>query len=301
MALNRTETYMYPYLSENSDDYSETSFESTCDIKENNNGVIEFEVTYKINNEEINNRVKSKELNVVCEINCSLLRKRIVRKFDSESQKMLIDDETMNFDDRTNVICYLIAAKDIYYSNEKLAGGWKGETIYLQKNNIIGESNLNTLYIHHNRNYGRNSIFNFVAVQSMNDIDPIRVNLDGERIVFNMSQKRFNEFNTLQVKSSSLIISSTVLPIFTQILESMKQNDDDEDDNPFNTKYSNHKWYKIIKQKYESLFKESPKSSNQSSFVRAQLLLSNIIYQTFEYGIVAQLNKDNNTEVGYEG
>ena len=300
MALNRTETFVFPYLSENSEDYKDTSFTSECRVKEDSNGSIQFEVSYGINNEELAERIKSKDLNVVCEINCSSLRKRIVKRFDAESNTLFIDDETMNFEGKTQVICYLVAAKDVYYSNSKLNGAREGEFVYIQKHNIIGESNVNTFYIYHDRDYGRKSIFNFVPVQDMADTDPIRVNLDGERIVFSLSEKRKKELDDLQADSSSLIISATVLPIFTQILEFMKEKEEGGEPNEFNSTYGDKGWYIVLKNKYEKLFDENPEESTQNSYVRAQALLNNIVYQNFDYGIVAQI-KAKKENVDYEG
>ena len=273
MQTNRYKIYSFPYLAEFSSDFKKSEFhiEGRAEYDSKQETII-YGVSYSINNDYINKLIANQDLKVVVKISCRPLGLvRVVDvPFNSNSVKYSVN--SLDVDGDVDIDAFLVTNKDIKIKDESLSKEWEGEEPYVEKGNVVGESNTYVISIDHYKDGGKQSIVSFTEVKSMNDKEYFEVDLSGDRIVFRLSSNMYKHYTKVCNKNEESIIVDFLIPEFTSILQQMKESGYDSD-NLFNTTNKNKEWYKVITNKDLKEFNKDPCQSDISPLIAAQLLL----------------------------
>jgi len=269
--MNRYKIYSYPYLADYSSDYRKSTFRLESTPGKNADNIV-IRVSYKIMNQEINQEIAEGKLKVVCQIYCRTLGLVKTKEFNNKSNEIITSFDPLDLEEEVEIKAYLIANISFPFKNKDLSIKWIDENAFVQKNNIIGESNSSIITIKHAKSGDKRSIFSFVPNKDMETKDGVRILLSEERIIFSMSPDMFKYFNRVQSKKEELVICGFLVPAITEILSNMKEKDDEP--NNFNLDYQSKNWYKVIFYKYERFFDKDPREGLISPFLAAQKLFT---------------------------
>ena len=268
-------------------------------------GNIVVQANYFLNEcESYKELIKQGKMKVVLLVNCSKLSFRKSYEFDNNSNSLQICIDSMSVTDDVVFTAYLVANDDIVVDFPEINKEWQSLKACVQKNNVIGETEDETLRVKHsNKRGGSNSIFSFVPRSGAKDNEPIYVTLGQDRIIFSMSENRLNQYRLIQRKSWQVVLGSVIFPVIVEIFEKMKaEPDPDTDTNDFVSQYRNKTWYTVLSTQYKAVFNkdgdmesedavdpENPKTA-KDPFFAAQVLLKEPINNCFEYAFEAQKN-----------
>lgn len=293
MPTNRLKIYSYPYFSDFTSDFKKSEFhiEGRAEYNNEYNQVI-FGVSYSINNDYINRLISNQDIRVVVKISCKPLGYlRVVDvPYGTTSIKHPID--SLDIDGDVDIDAYLVTNKDIRLKDSSLSKDWEGEEPFVEKGNVIGESNTYVITIDHYKEGGKQSIVSFTPVKALDDKEYYEVDLGGERIAFRLPTKMHKHYSKISKKNEESIIADFLIPEFTFILQSMKEIEDQ--DNAFNMRYKNKEWYKVISNKYEKEFHRDPCNSDMDPLTAAQILLkvgpkrNNAVYKELDFVVKAR-------------
>lgn len=272
MQTNRYKIYSYPYLAEFSSDYKKTEFHiegrAEYGAKEE---LIVFGISYSINNDYINRLIAGGDVKVFVKIACKSLGFLRVVDIPANSNSIKYSIPSLDVDGDVDIDAYLVTDKDIKIKDDSLSKEWIDEEAYVEKGNIIGESNTYVISIDHFKEGGKQSIVSFTEVNRLNDKEFYEVDLSGDRIVFRLSSKMFKSYNKVSKKNEESIIVDFLIPEFANILQQMIEKEDE--DNSFNTTNKDKEWYKVISHRYEKELNRDPCAGEISPLIAAQLLL----------------------------
>lgn len=272
MQTNRYKIFSYPYLAEFTSDYKKSEFHIESIAKyDSENEIITFGISYSINNDYINRLISKGDVRVSVKLSCKHLGFVKVVDIPSGDTSKKIPVQSLDVDGDVDLDAYLVTNNDIRISDESLSKEWIEEEAYVQKGNIIGESNTYVITIDHFKDGGKQSIVSFTEVNRLNDKEYYEVDLSGDRIVFRLSSKMFKHYAKVSKKNEESIIVDFLIPEFTNILQQMIERDDN--DNPFNNNHKEKEWYKVISHRYEKELNRDPTAGEISPLIAAQLLL----------------------------
>lgn len=272
MQTNRFKIYSYPYFAEFTSDYKKAEFhiEGRAEYDNSTESII-FGISYSINSDYLNRLISQDDVRVAVRIACKPLGFQKTINIPSNSKSVKYAVHSLDVDGDVDIDAYLVTNKDIKLSDSSFSKEWEGEEPFVEKGNVIGESNTYVISTDHYRDGGKQSIVSFTEVRKMNDKEFYDVDLSGDRIVFRLSSKMFKYYNKVSKKNEESVIVDFLIPTFTFILQQMKE--DKDSDNIFNTNNRNKEWYKVISNKYEKELNDDPCTSEIKPFVAAQLLL----------------------------
>lgn len=293
MPMNRLKIYSYPYFSVFTSDFKKPEFHivGRAEYNSENNQVV-FGVSYTINNDYINSLISKKDIRVVVKFSCKPLGYLHVVDIPSDATSIRFFANSLDIDGDVDIDAYLVTNKNIKLKDSSLSKDWEGEEPFVEKGNVIGESNTYVITIDHYKDGGKQSIVSFTPVKALDDKEFYEVDLGGERIVFRLPTKMHKHYSKVSKKNEESIIADFLIPEFTFILQSMKESEDQ--DNFFNIHYRNKEWYKVISNKYEKEFHRDPCNSDIEPLTAAQILLkvgpkrSNAIFKELDFVIKAR-------------
>lgn len=272
MQTNRFKIYSYPYFAEFTSDYKKAEFhiEGRAEYDSSNESII-FGINYSINNDYINKLISNDEIRVAVRIACKPLGFQKTINIPSNAQSIKYVINSLDVDGDVDIDAFLVTNKDIKLSDSSFSKDWEGEEPFVERGNVIGESNTYVISTDHYRDGGKQSIVSFTEVRAMNDKEYFDVDLSGDRIVFRLSSRMYKHYNKVSKKNEESVIVDFLIPEFTSILQQMKE--DENGDNTFNAYYKNKEWYKVISNKYEKELRRDPCTSDINPLVAAQMLL----------------------------
>ena len=269
---NRFKIYSYPYLSEFSTDYKKGEFhiEGRAEYNNKDNTVI-LGVSYSIDNDYINQLIANGDVKVSVKISCKPLGYLKVIDLPSNENSLKYTINSLDVDGDVDLDAFLVTVNDIKLKDNSFSKDWEDEEPYVEKGNIIGESNTYVITINHYKDGGKQSIVSFTEVKSLDGEDYYEVELGGDRIVFRLPSKMYKHYTKVCNKNEETIITDFLIPEFTTILQQMIEKDDE--DNSFNRHYKRKEWYKVISNKYEKELNKDPCAGELAPLTAAQLLL----------------------------
>lgn len=288
--MTRYRVFSYPYLSSFTDDYKNTNFELKV-IPGKSDGKIAISAYYSFTNgDQIASLIERGLVKVVLRVSCTKLSYIRVYDFVSTNNSVDFSINPMDVTDSVDFVAYLIATNDFEYSCDRASKEWQGIVTKIQKNNVIGESNEETVVIKHEASKGRQSIFNFVEDrdETKKENAPIKTNFTGDHIVFALTSAQLDLYRGLQKKMPQMIVSSILLPVMTEIIASMRGVPSEDADgeatvekSDFSQKYEAKNWYQIIRAKYVEMIGKDPENNfSDDPYMAAQILLKSPVYNT---------------------
>ena len=271
MQTNRFKIYSYPYFADHSSDYKKNQFhiEGRAEYKENDERIV-FGVQYSIDNDYINKLISQNLVRVVVRAACKPLGYLDVFEVPSDSSSVRFEVESLDVDGDVDLDAFLVTNEDIRLKDQSLSKDWDTEEPYVEKGNVIGESNTYVISTDHYKDGGKKSIVSFTEVRNMDGEECFKFDLSGNRIVFKLSPKMYKQYKKVCNKNEESIIVDFLVPTFATILQRMSEKDGE---NTFNSDNSHKEWYKVISNKYEKEFHRDPCSELEEPLVAAQLLL----------------------------
>lgn len=274
MQTNKKQTASFPYLSEELNDYKKTKFNLDVYVGQREKELC-FEVTYSIDNDEIKQLILDEKLIVVIKLFCQPVGLNLFKKASLETKNARFIVNKMDVDKGIEFSAHLIANEGFLYSNSDLSKEWANDEYWIEKFNDIGTSNKVIVPIEHTKQGKKNSIFQFQENIQMKDAEPITYKLNEDIICFVMPHKAKLFYDKIQSKNPEAILSIFIIPVLTDILRQMKEDDDSNPNelNEFNSNYENKKWYKVITEKYLKVLGQDPRYSDVDPFKAAQILV----------------------------
>lgn len=291
MRTNKLKVFSYPYLADFSSDYESSSF--TINVTPSANGKkLGFQIQYQISNATILEQISSGKLRIVARLACSAMGFVEIARFDAGNAYVTMTANPLEVDGDVDIVAYLISNVDVSFSNPDLSKEWINQPSFVLKGNVIGESNVRTVTVHHPGDGSKASIFRWVPNLTAQPGDPFIMDLSGNRIVFKVAKEQMTQFQHLQAKSEPLIITSFLVPAFSEILANMSETTSDSDVeggiSAFNSANGAKGWYKRILAKYENVFGSEPNNGDKDPVFAAQKLLGNPVPDMLNYGIKAE-------------
>ena len=291
--MRQYKVYSYPYLSAFTKDYLHSEF-TIKTVPGRQGKVLVFEIQYHLDNPKLSELVKEGKVQVVVKAVCSKLSFVIAKKIPSSESSAIFIINPMDVSDSLSFTAYLIAKEDFVYTNDDLSSEWKNMPTFVERNNSIGESNEEVVFIKHSgQKASKQSIFNFVARTVDNEVEvPVTMNLSEDRIIFVLPSKFKGIYDNIQKKAWQPILAGIVFPAVISILEQMKNVPSEDGDEPepskFSSSYCNKNWYQVIRSKFYSKYKSYPEEGNVDCFVAAQEL--------FDWPIQGVMSYSNNLQ-----
>ena len=271
MQTNRFKIYSYPYLAEYSSDFKNNQFhlEARAEYKDSDETIV-FRAQYSINNDYINKLISQGCVRVVVKVACKPLGYSRVYEVPCNSTSICFEVNSLDLDGDVDLDAFLVTNEDIRLKDQSLSKGWDGEEPYVEKGNVIGESNTYVISADHYKDGWKKSIVSFTEVRSMEGKEYYEYDLSRNRIVFKLSPQMYKRYSRACNKNEESIIVCFLIPTFACILQKMKESDETSN---FNSENSHKEWYKVISNKYEKEFHQDPCESSIEPSVAAQLLL----------------------------
>lgn len=288
MQMNRFKIFSYPYFAEFTSDYKRGEFhiEGKADYDSLNEKIV-FSICYSINNDYINKLISNGQVRVVVKIACKPLGFQKTFDIQPNIQSIKYSINSLEVDGDVDIDAFLVTNEDIRLNDATFSKEWEGEEPYVEKGNVIGESNTYVISTDHYRDGGKQSIVSFTEVRTMNDKEFFEVDLSSDRIVFRLSSKMYKHYTKISKKNEESVIVDFLIPEFTYILQLMKEENDA--DNTFNITNKNKEWYKVISNKCEKELNIDPCSTTENPLKIAQMLLrvgtkkQNAAYKEMDY------------------
>lgn len=271
----------FPFLSPESKDYlSSVVFDCAADIHRKPGGKVVVEASYTLSNPRMIEDIKKGLVKAICR--CSSPSTGIVKtQVFNPNHIAEIEFKKTDVDKEIVVEALLVANQNIYLDYPNVAAFWKGCPSFVQKGNIIGETEDVRLTIRHNLENGVKSIFSFVRDLNYKDGDPVRIDLSTDKIIFLLSGEKKEQYDLTQTNEPCLAIVSYLLPVFTQIFSQMKQQPNGEE-SEFTANYKGKMWYDVLRTKFWDAFGEEPEQSDCTPFEAAQKILGDAIKDLYD-------------------
>lgn len=280
MQTNKQQITSFPFLGINSKDYKTTSFDLEV-TKGNSLNELYFEAKYSIDNLEVQNLVNDKHVFVVIELTCQSVGLHISKVVPEDAKHIKFVVKNMAVDKNISFIGYLIAADDFDFSCADFSKAWGEESYFIQKDNVIGMTPKITIPINHKKVGAKSSIFSFQEQLNMDDLAAIQYELKQENILFKMPHSVYRNYLKIQKRKPEIVLTSLIVPVLTDILRRMKEDPMTDTKNEFNSLHEDEKWYQVIEDKFNLIFKEEPQDSDIDPFKAAQLLVKSPVYGLF--------------------
>ena len=278
MARNkRYRTYPFPFLSEYTDDYLKTQFNLDVNfISEKSE--IKLEIVYSINNNEIIELIKNGSIRVVAKISCVPMGFCRTVEFLPNTTKLDVSYDTMLLEGDVFITAYLVSEKELSILNDDLSDFWKDEKTIIEEHNIIGESNERLITVTHAKAGSSKSVFKFIENRKKQKEDPYSVELNNDDcIVFSLSKETFDGFRNIRNTKKEYIYSLYIIPciadIFRQMINPPVPEGQELEENEFNIRHCNKRWYVVLQDKYQKAFGFNPTEGRKAPLEAAQIII----------------------------
>lgn len=264
----RSKLYPYPVLSDGTDDYNESSFKFSLDVKKGPCELV-FSVEMKLNDAILSQMLSNGEAEFLIHIECPYTSYREALCFAENGCERHILEKDLN--GNVSVCGFIVAKKDIKdYSNPAFNSDYCGLSFDIDKGGILavgGQYNINVTK--DTEELAKiPSIFTICRCASDND-NSLKIDIDGDKIAINLCNDDFQNYKILSSSPIFLPVfhSMFIMPSLIYVFETLRREGIGD--------YETRRWYQAIKKtlgKYEITLNEKTLDL-YPSFELAQKLL----------------------------
>lgn len=290
MQTKSYKVFSYPYLASFCNDYKTSKFSLQVEPGRKDDNIA-VRLSYSLDNPELEQDILDGKLKVVVRATCNQYSFVKIWEFKQKSTVILECIDPLEVGETISFVGYLMANCDFDLANSDLSDEWAGVISRVQKNNIVGETFEEKIFVKHEGEGKKQSIFNFVCKRDMKDGEAVQMILSEQRIVFCLAKKEFETYKTIQNKSSPIIVSSILVPAFAEILSKMvavTSPDGEPEPSQFSNEYGQKNWYQVLRARYIQTFKKEPEYGEIDQYKAAQTLLQNPTSLVFRYASESQ-------------
>lgn len=265
--------YPYPVLAAHNDDYKGSSFNTNIDVREVF-GELVLDVTFRLQNEEINKLIETGSCVYSIHIECSQTSFR--KSYQSSKDSIQIKIPTEKLRGKIDIHSFIIAKEKIVdYKNALLNDWFKGIPITFEKGNLlaIGDAIETTLYEDNTELLDLPSIVNVVKSNKNEFID---VDIATNIITIRLPKYEYEQYalnaNTL---FKSTILSTVIVPSLVYVFSKINENPED---------LAEYTWYQVLEKIFEEngMRLEDVGTDSLSALKAAQMVLRKPLKASFE-------------------
>lgn len=265
----RNRLYPYPVLSENTDDYIDSSFSiDKVDVRKGI-GEIEFSVNLTLNNDGIKELLDSNHAEIVVHIECSQTCFRTLIRNTEMNITHKVREHFLN--GKVSLCVFIIAKSDLKgYTNISLNEDYEGMTFDMNRGSILAiGGQVNVDIIKEVEELSKiPSIFSICRCAEDTD-ESMKIDICGEKIAITLCNDSFQNYKIIAENPRMIPVfhSMVIIPALIYAFETLKHEDLDS--------YSDLRWYKAINrtlQKYNLMLNKET-LENIPSYEIAQKLL----------------------------
>ena len=287
MRMLKYKVFSYPYLADFTDDYIDSFFTIDVDRKKQGNK-LKLSITYSLTDDTLLNMVDRGQIFVAAKITSPTVATSKAYRFELGQRTLSVGLGPLEFEKEVCIVCYLVADGDFYIENQNLSPLWQGIRSFVQKGNLIGETEEAVVKINRHQDGEADSIFNFTIGKNLDAGSLFAMDLKNDHILFILSKEDFDTFNRIQYKASDAIVSGVLLPCLVQIFSNMKEpdaaNEGIDTTNDFNRDNQKWMWYQVLVDHFKRLYPEDdPKHTGIEPFKIAQEILKSPLSKMFTF------------------
>ena len=271
--------YAYPVLSEETDDYNESSFDVVMDRNMHGVEEITFDFRFMLDSKTIKELIDNRVAEYMIHMECSHTAfRRVIR---SRASVTSTEVHLKKVSGKVEFVAFVVLKKDLKnFQSDEWSEDFEGLNINLPKGSILAYKNLESLII--TKDFEEftnpNSIISVIKVH--NDVPiPATINLESQHIQIQMYEKDYDNYVRMakNPKTQQAVNMATVLPALVYAFDEIK-NEDNYD------KYSGRNWLISLEKSYLSrgLDLKDELASEKSGYVIAQEALDMPICKIYE-------------------
>lgn len=268
----------YPILSEITDDYINSSFETEINWYDAKKTRMKFD--FKLDNETIQNLIKNGDAHYLVHMECPTTSFR--QAYQSTQDEIIIELPQQNLNEKIEINTFIVAAKEIKeYTNPLFNLDFKDMKFYLSRGNMIAIGNAVEISIEDK--YNENSI---IRITKRNDdsLDALRVDTSKSEYIIISLPGRLRDLycNLGSGQFENICRSIIILPVMMVVLKTMQVAANDDD-----TSVTELHWYKVIgswldNQGIDVKDIDFDNEGENSALAIAQIIFKNPIKNAFE-------------------
>lgn len=270
MKINNS--YPYPVLFMNNEDYNNSAFNADIHIKESF-GEVELQVVFHLDNQKIKQLIDSGECVFSVHIECGQTSFREVFKTQNESITIAIPADKLR--GKILIHSFILANKQIEnYTNQKLSEWYQGLPISFEKGNLlaIGNAIETTLYEDNEEMLNLPSI---ISVTSSVKNEYMEVDMTQDLIVVSLPEYEYNQYtHNRKTIFKDTILANVFVPALVQVFSNLNKEYDFEDST----------WYQVLEKIFaeNNINIEDVGTDSLPALQAAQMVLKKPIRRSFE-------------------
>lgn len=265
--------YPYPVLAFYSDDYIDSSFETSIDSKINGYN-IQIDFSTELKNDELANLISHNMAKITYHLECSQTGfRKIIQTADSNSSYLVSNKDVCG---KLQICTFLVATQDNpEYTNKNFNQDYRGFKFFIETGCIMAVGKQFNIDVEKEINDLANipSIFSIIK-----NTDPLAsgmfVEYDRKKIVIKLQEKDYYNFKSISEETNirPALNSIVVIPALLYVLEEVKMRPANE-----RFEYDSLGWYRAIKKALMKRFScdiESEEFNEKNMLVLAQQLIN---------------------------
>lgn len=265
-------SYPYPVLFEGNDDYTNSSFETTYDLR-TLFGKIQVDVGFTLQNQGIQKLVDDGLCKFVIQIESPLTSYR--QLFKTTDKQLTIEIDETNLRGKVSLHSFIIATTKIEgYSNGKLSDWFEGAHIVFEIGNFLAIGNAIETDIVDNQ-FELMDLPSVMKVRLAKGIDVMEVDFSSHDIVVALPEKEYMQYaNHANSMLKNTVLTMVILPALTYVFSRMIDSDVAEED---------YVWYRVLEKKFQEngYAIEDVGTDELSALKAAQLILQKPLQSSF--------------------
>jgi len=271
--------YPHPVLTRFSDDLVNCGFKINVDCDPEPDKYL-FNCEAELTCRDLEQLIESKKASFVLHIECASTRFRTAIRSTNKTFKGSVPAGCL--DGKVEILPMVTALQDVVsYKNDNFHEDYNGASYKIKKGDVfaIGESSEFDAVKQKDALKNIRSIFSVVPDNDQEAL-PLNVDLNGERIVISLSRKNYNLYIQLKENQAlnSVLASMIIMPTLIFTLDKVKEVASEAPDEL--NDYDGRRWYRIIKNRLQSLdydISDSDMWSSEGTLVIAQKIIGDPI------------------------
>ena len=273
--------FPYPVIANYLNDYKNAKFEVEITVNRDGKNV-EFVISDKLENEEIDKMIKNGLLKMVSHFECSKTGYRKV--FDiRDNNKVIIHESQLN--GKLQICTFVITANKINgYTNKDFHDDFRGMKFDFEAGSILGIANQIDFNVEKNKDDLKNteSIFSIQKNMDSNENNML-IDINMNKICIKLPEETYSIYKNLssQFELRNLLNSIVILPALIFVFAELSKIDENER----YESYSTYGWYKSLRKTIKESFDieiESIEFNNQNIIELSQKLIDSPITDGFK-------------------
>lgn len=280
--LIRTKSFPYPVIADGNTSYSNSKFTSDVTIEKNGYN-LNFILQYSLNNEELNELIKSQKAVIVHHIECVQTCYRYAVITDDENTIYTIHQSKLN--GTVQISTVIVANENLTgYKNSDFSSDYKGFSFDIKKGCLLAIGNCIEIELDKQKDDLENTSSIFSIVPNLDPTDTI-IHIDSnsakDKIAIMIPERSCNIYKSLStnLELQSAMHSMIIIPALIQVFEELKNARFEL----YN--YNNCRWFKALKKACNKLNIDLDEKSLESlnSYNSAQLLMDSPTIKALNY------------------